>query len=353
MTLLTPVFDHLVEICIRNGRVQSPRSWERYGRDLYDFFSYVTANNYDWRANSRTGMPNLLEIYRDWSISECGLKRVTVNQRLRTIQRFYLWARRHDLIKELPWTNQDVRFLRTPSFLAHSASQQGSIKSTSLMLRQTQVPVKFLTLDDCATCIKAIDNVTHRLMFRLALQTGLRSEELQTFPEKYVVNPADQIVLRGKHRVRLWLDPVDMSLKGSRGRAIDVPIDLMLDLWQYSVLERPKLAKRVSGSSPSLFLTVNGGRFNKSSIQNLFNSVSLKAGIKVTCHMLRHTYATYTLHGLQQAGFSGERLLYVRDRLGHSSVHTTETYLHLLDQLDPDLILRHEEEINRLFMRLV
>ena len=47
--------------------------------------------------------------------------------------------------------------------------------------------------------------------------------------------------------------------------------------------------------------------------------------------------------------FEGEPLLYVRDRMGHSDVQTTAIYLHLINQLDAQIVLAHEDEIDRLF----
>lgn len=52
---------------------------------------------------------------------------------------------------------------------------------------------------------------------------------------------------------------------------------------------------------------------------------------------------------LRKMGFAGEPLLYVRDRMGHSSVTTTSVYLHLINQLDAQLVLQHEEELDALF----
>ncbi|HEY8095082.1 MAG TPA: site-specific integrase [Methylobacter sp.] len=344
-----PAFEHLVEVCIKNGRAQSQRSWERYGRDLFDFFSFVDTNRYDWSCMPLKGMPGVLEIYRDWSLKECGLSHRTVNQRLRTIQRFYVWAWEKELVKALPWSDISVRVNRPAGFLAHTSAKGNVYRSTSLVLRQPKKLVKLLTLDQCVACLRATNNIGHRLLFRLALQTGLRSEELQTFPEKYLFDPANRQDLKSKFKVRIDLDPADMKLKGNHGRSIDVPIELMADLWQYSVLQRPRLARAATAPTSTLFLTEWGNRHNRSSIQNLFHTIATKVGFHLTCHMLRHTYATYTLHGLRESEFAGEPLMYVRDRLGHSSIHTTEIYLHLLNQLDADLMLKHDEEINALF----
>jgi integrase len=68
--------------------------------------------------------------------------------------------------------------------------------------------------------------------------------------------------------------------------------------------------------------------------------------------MLRHSYATYVLRMLRaNPKFTGEPLLYVRDRLGHSDVQTTAIYLHLLNALEAELVFAHEDYIDGLFAK--
>jgi integrase len=42
----------------------------------------------------------------------------------------------------------------------------------------------------------------------------------------------------------------------------------------------------------------------------------------------------------------------VRDRLGHSDVKTTAIYLHLIDQLEAQAALAHEDYVDDLFDRV-
>jgi len=70
------------------------------------------------------------------------------------------------------------------------------------------------------------------------------------------------------------------------------------------------------------------------------NSVSMGS------HILRHTYATHTLKSLMsRKSITFNPLIYVRDRLGHNSITTTEKYLHFLDDIEDDLRTRYQEEI--------
>ena len=109
--------------------------------------------------------------------------------------------------------------------------------------------------------------------------------------------------------------------------------------------------KNRGGTEPdALILTAYGSEMARTSVVGLFAELSKRVGFPVTAHMLRHTYATYTLAALRKnTSFMGEPLLYVRDRLGHSDVQTTAEYLHLINQFEAQLVLAHENFIDGIF----
>lgn len=349
MNNVEPASSFLLDICLRSGRVASPASWKKYGRDLYDFFSFVSSNGLDWKLPPAAGHLGAVELYRDWSLNECGLNRSTINHRLRTVRRFYDWCRGQGLIDRLPYHTVSIAGVRPPAFLAHTNAAGGTVESAHFMLRELQRPPRLLSLEQCRRCIGALSNPTHRLIFWLMLATGLRNEEVRTLPEIYLFDPKYRRDLDEKAKVRICLDPTQMRTKGSRKRLIDFPISLMSTLWWWSVKVRPARARRSAHVSPACFLTTQGNAYSESAIQRVFTTLSDSVGFNVTPHMLRHCYATYTLYGLRKRGYQGDPLLYVRDRLGHSSVNTTTIYLHMVEQLESDLVLRHEAEIDALF----
>jgi site-specific recombinase XerD len=349
MRLVEDAHAFLIHVCLRSGRVRSKSSWKRYGRDLYDFFGFVTANGFDWKQDAVRGSLHPAESYRDWALGECALSRRTVNARLRTILRFYKWAVSERLVARFPFDDLSVPVRHLGGMLAHTDGSARMRASSALLMRESTAPIRLLTLEQCKICLKALTNITHHLMFRLSVQTGLRSEELRTFPMKYVFDPMRRSDLTGKAACRMRLSPQEMALKGSKARTIDVPIALLAELWRYVILERPKRARQGLDSCAALFLTERGTPFSDKAIEKAFWRLEQRVGFHVTPHMARHTYATYTLHRLRERGFKGDALLYLRDRLGHSSVSSTQIYLHLLEQLDVGLLMLHEQELESVF----
>jgi len=126
----------------------------------------------------------------------------------------------------------------------------------------------------------------------------------------------------------------------------------MEDLNSYAVHRRQGMRHMERPDHRALILNDAGNPYSRTGVVAVMKSIERQVGFHVRAHMLRHTYGTYTLRALRaSANFAGEPLLYVRDRLGHSDVQTTAIYLHLINQLEAQLILAHEDHVDRLFAK--
>lgn len=330
--------------CIKRGRVASKRSWVTYGRDLYDFFAFVEANNLNWRSIEDPLNSHILAVYRDASIENFGLSEATVNRRLRLAIKFYQYAKLQGWVANLPYAIEEIKVNQPKGFLAH-ADKSGGIKATAdVLLKRRETRVKVLSTEQVGMLLSTITNKQDKLMVRLCLTTGLRKEELLTFPVDYIVNP-QRLPLTNNYVTRL--SPNDMALKGAHERSIHLPKSLMEDLWQFVIHERSELSQKSSEVYPNLFLNKEGRPFSVTS--NGFNYMIKRLGLPfhVSPHMLRHTYATHTLKALMmRKGLSFNPLLYVRDRLGHSSITTTEKYLHFIDDVSDGVLNEYQREID-------
>lgn len=343
----------MIHHCIKRGKVKSVKSWRPFGQAMYDFFNFLQAyDDWDWRELENGRDSTIVAQYRDWSLTQCGLNASTVNQRLRFIVKFYQFALRQGWISSLPYLLEDVHVRQTKGFLAHVNAAGGVVAVPDIMLRQPRTTIKVLTKDQVITLLRSIENPTHKLMVRLALATGIRREEIATFPLKYIFNPASRAAEKGASdklsgSVRLHLNPQDMAIKNNHERAIDVPVALMADLWQYVLHERFQ-AESIHGQKESvLFLTSQGRPFanDGAGLNKILTDLGLP--FRVAPHMLRHTYATHTLYAMREKKSRTDPLLYVKNRLGHSSIHSTLIYLHFLDEIEDDLMTNYQLMIDR------
>lgn len=349
---LEPAQSFLWHTLVVNGSIESKLTWEAYGRRLYDYFAFLTANNLRWNEGKKPHGLSAVTRYRDWSLGELGLNPSTVNKRLNLVVRFYHWCKHYGYISHLPFGMRDVRTPIHRGFLAHVDRSGGMVSKPMVIARERKATIKFLIKDQVRQCLGAQLDMSHALLFNLMVRTGMRSCEARTFPLMYIFNPRTRKGLTPGQMIRINLDPADMHIKYGKPRSVDVPWSLMEDMWSYSLHQR-EMRRQRSGQTPAaLILTELGTEFSKGAVVDAMKAIEKKVGFPVRAHMLRHTYGTYTLSALRKSPiFEGEPLLYVRDRMGHSDVQTTAIYLHLINQLDAHIVLAHEDEMDMLFAR--
>lgn len=347
---LEPAQSFLWDALTQAGGVESKLTWEAYGRRLYDFFAFLAANQLSWNAAPTPNGLSVVAKYRDWSLTEIGVSPSTLNKRLNIVVRFYEWCKTQGFTTHLPFGRRDVYAPEKVGFLTHVSRGGKRISKATVMARERKPTIKLLTKEQVRIGLRLNLNESHRLLFHLMVRVGLRSCEARTFPLKYVFNPRSRRDLVPGQMIRINLDPQDMHIKFGKPRSVDVPWSLMEDMWSYSLHAREK-RRQVSGEKPTaLILTANGAEFSKSAVVDVMKAIEKVAGFPVRAHMLRHSYGTYTLAALRKnKDYEGEPLLYVRDRMGHSDVQTTTLYLHLINQLEAQAVLAHEDEIDMLF----
>lgn len=355
---VTPVNDWLFhQAVIRKGRVQSPKTWESYGRSLYDYFAFLEVNDLVWNSEASAVSP--LALWRNWSLALKDaatqrplLEHSTIALRLRTICRFYEWAQRDGYLEKLPFGEEMVTLPPRRDgggVLAHlSPAAARKVTVNELSLRVFKKLPKILSLADAKRFLAALATGRERLMARLMLQTGIRRSEATTFPAKYVFDPGNADPRRG---VKVRLSPRDMTIKNSRERDIFVTPSLMHLLWRYLVLTRTPLARlhqrRAGRDSPRLFLNKDGEELSERSLNESFALASKRTGIYCHPHMLRHTFASYELRARRQLG-DQNALLWIKERLGHRLLSSVTIYLHLVDTMEDDVLDEFQQHVDEL-----
>lgn len=351
MESATEVNEFLRHYLLR-GAIGSARSWPNAGRALYDYLGFLDVHDLRWTDVHRGDEKGLVAAYRDYCFREMNLARSTIRQRLLYICSFYEYALIQGWISKLPFHLEERRVQATgPGVLSHINASGGIVVVRDVMPRAHKSLPKFLTKDEVRALVQATQNPHHRMLIRMALQTGLRLEELASFPIAYVFNP-DASHQKGRN-IMVTLDPYDGSgikTKGSKVRDIWMRREFMAELYRYSVLTRGELAAYSSSPSQTLFLTQLGKPYasHGKHIEVVVREIGKRIGIRVHPHMLRHTYATHTLATLQRnrATQTVEPLSFLQRQLGHASIATTMVYLHLINSLVDDAVLAYDDELN-------
>lgn len=348
MESCVPVNDFFRNYLLR-GTIGSKKSWPNTGRALYDFFSFLEAHELDWIDVDRGEAKSLIAAYRDYSKDECGLATSTIRQRLHYICSFYEYAKAQGWVSKLPFNYEERTVRRDTGFLGHIVASGGKVMANDAMPRKDKKLPKFLSMDETKALLAAAENPHHRMMIRLGLQTGLRREEIASFPIAYVFDP--EKAGKRERNILIHLDPNDghgMLTKGNKARDIYVTRRFLSDLHRYVIQTRGERRALSQSEQKSLFLNQFGKPFasDGKGIGRIVSNIGKTVGIKVYPHMLRHTYATHTLVALQRNPSGIEPLVFLQRQLGHSSIQTTMVYLHLINELADNAVLAYDDELN-------
>ena len=117
--------------------------------------------------------------------------------------------------------------------------------------------------------------------------------------------------------------------KGGKERYIQISNTAVLDiLRKYYEENEPEIKK-----FGYFFINNRGKRYTEQSIRLMLKKYTLKAGIqrKITPHMFRHSFATYLIE-------EGVDVSCVQQILGHSSIKTTQIYIHVAAKKQADIL---------------
>ncbi len=155
-----------------------------------------------------------------------------------------------------------------------------------------------LTREEIGQIFATISNVKHKLSLGLMYSSGLRISELVNVK----VNDLDfkNRILKVKNG------------KGSKDR-ITIISDKIIDVLKKYIRNKKE--------GDYLFESNRSGKMNERSIQKVFKEALRKSTLKrnVSCHSLRHSFATHLLE-------LGTDIRYIQALLGHARLETTQVY---------------------------
>lgn len=164
--------------------------------------------------------------------------------------------------------------------------------------KKPQVLPKTLSKNEVKKIIRATTNIKHSVALQLCYGMGLRVSEVVNLKVEDIDSERMVVHIQGA--------------KGKKDRMVPLPVSILPLLRRYYIDYRP---------SDFLLEGQYGGRYSKTSAQNIFKTAMRKAGInkRVGIHGLRHSYATHLLE-------SGADMRFIQELLGHNSIKTTQIY---------------------------
>lgn len=173
-------------------------------------------------------------------------------------------------------------------------------------------PIEVLTIpevekiDGCFS-LTSFYGIRNLAMIHMLLDEGLRSGEIQRLKYKDVHFEENYIVIRNS--------------KGGKGRILPlatVPRDYLTKYLKFRTDIKP---------DDYVFTDKKGNGLTENSVKCVFQRLKIKSEVtRVYPHLLRHTFATSFILG-------GGSLEVLRIYMGHSSIETTQKYLHLANNL--------------------
>jgi site-specific recombinase XerD len=334
MAIIEPAFAFLLELATVPGRSHSPETLRTYAEHLHDWFDSLDQSALDWRDASEETVAAYRNRMLEQPSAHTGrpFARSTINDRVRSVCRFYGWAHRRGWIPELPFRATDVRILsiRKQSFLAHVDPRPTVTAANVLTIAEHEKLPRALRVDQLKLLFANLAT-PYRLMAEWAVATGLRRMELCALTVVQV--PATTALDAADHP----LIGVPLAItKGDRPRTAYPPIRLIDRTHWYIGEDRASLLRRVRRGLAAyrppmtLFLNRNGASITRARLTAAFAAAFQAAGLDGSLHWLRHTFAMTMLVRLQaQAAVKPDinPLKVLQVLLGHGSIQTTAIYL--------------------------
>ena len=263
-----------------------------YRIDLTQFFSYVQSTE----PEKETIEQYITELHKKY-------KQKTIKRKIASIKAFYSYLEEEELVEQNPFRKIKVKFKETiilPRIIPREEIEQ--------LLNYIYASLSSLS------GIQYKHSLRDAAVIEVFFATGARVYEISNIRVENINLNSCLIRIMGK---------------GRKERYIQISNTAVLDiLRKYYEENEPEIKK-----SGYFFINNRGKRYTEQSIRLMLKKYTLKAGIqrKITPHMFRHSFATYLIE-------EGVDVSCVQQILGHSSIKTTQIYIHVAAKKQADIL---------------
>ncbi len=268
------------------------KTLKAYRIDLRQYFEYICVDEPD-KEKIEEYVTHLHKSY----------KQKTVKRKIASIKAFYNYLEETEIIAESPFRKIKVKFKETvtlPRIIPREEIEK--------------------LLNHMYQCLNENDKVSHKHMLRdvavieVFFATGARVYEISNIREDSINLNTGLIKLFGK---------------GGKERYVQISNTSILEVLKKYYDENEQSIKK----SGYFFVNNRESRYTEQSIRLMLKKYTKQAGIErnITPHMFRHSFATYLIE-------EGVDVSCVQQILGHSSIKTTQIYIHIAAKKQAEIL---------------
>lgn len=266
----------------------NPKTISAYRIDLEQYFGFIGSDALDKRKIEAF----ITELHRKY-------KQKTVKRKIATVKAFYIYMEEEELIADNPFRKIKVKFKETftlPRIIPRKEIEQllnymysHPNKSGQYWLRDVAV-------------------------VEMLFAVGARVYEISNIRRECIDLNSGAVRIMGK---------------GGKERYLNVASPSVLELLRQYYKANESLIRK----SGYFFVNRNGNRYTEQSIRLMVKKYCRLAGIErnITPHMFRHSFATYLIE-------EGVDISCVQPILGHSSIKTTQIYIHVAAKMQAEIL---------------
>ena len=270
---------------IEYERNYSEKTSSGYLKDLDLFLEYLNENNINKYSDVEY---QDIRLYINY-LHELNYTNKTISRHISSLKSFFKYLKANDIISENP-----CALISNPKI-------------------EKKLP-KYLNFEEIEKFLSAFDNkdiigLRNSTILEMLYSTGLRVSEISNIKIKDISFYDKSIKVLGK---------------GNREKIVYFGTKCLNLLNEYIDKSYKKLNVN---NLDYLFISKTGKKINDREIRKIVDEAALKADIKIKIspHVLRHTYATHML-------MDGCNLRSVQELLSHKNLSTTQVYTHLTDE---------------------
>lgn len=268
------------------------KTLKAYRIDLRQYFEYICVDEPD-KEKIEEYVTHLHKSY----------KQKTVKRKIASIKAFYNYLEETEIIAESPFRKIKVKFKETvtlPRIIPREEIEK--------------------LLNHMYQCLNENDKASRKFMLRdvavieVFFATGARVYEISNIRDASINLNTGLIRLMGK---------------GGKERYVQISNTSILEVLKKYYDENEQSIKK----SGYFFVNNRESRYTEQSIRLMLKKYTKQAGIErnITPHMFRHSFATYLIE-------EGVDVSCVQQILGHSSIKTTQIYIHIAAKKQAEIL---------------